>query len=1591
MKHLYTTMVRLFTVCLAVGLYPTLAATAQMTAVSLAGTNVTNSGGYYEYVPPSYAGSKESFPLLIFIHGIGELGNGTTQLPAVLRNGIPKLITNGTFPASFTVQGKSYSFIVVAPQFKKIPAPVDVLSLVNYLKKKYRIDNKRIYVTGLSMGGGVTEDFASAGDAYAKIVAAAVPIAGNMNPRQLPSAPNNVAKYDVPMWFLHNEDDPMVPSQYSKDWVSMIDAYKPAPNPQPKLTIFDAKGHDAWSRAYDPAYKENGMNVYEWMLQYEQGKPVSSPPPPPPPGNKKVMAKPNIGNGMYYTDAMSAFKLNPGDTLCIPAGDYEFIQLGNLVGTAAKPIVITNCGGVVRTGIKTLKTDVSFGIMGGKFLHITGSGTPGIEYGFDVNGKNLIGVKMQGMYLGSGSSDIDVHNFYIHDVGSFIVAKTTQECDNPQFWEGRYVMKNVKIHHIKGRYAAYEGFYIGNTHYIMDYLLCKGIKSHHIQDLEVYDNDLQYMGQDGIQVAMADMGDNRVHNNVVRNYGTNKLDAQSYGMLMGGGSRVKLYDNVVDDGYLPGIALFGSGISYVYNNTVSNVENGEGIQVADKLILEPVTAYIYNNTIYNTGNSGIKIYAYLTTIGHKVYNNLIIEKSLGGSYPTDGIYIRGAQNIKFDYGNNLFSTIANAASVVTNGAGGDLHLTAKSKAIDAGKSVADLGLADDLDGNRRPMNKGFDVGAYEYQGPASPGQGNNSTPVANAGKDITITLPTNTVTLDASASTDADGKISKYAWKQLSGPNNAAITNAAIATTSVTGLAAGTYIFTLTITDDKAATDVDSITVKVNPAVANKAPVANAGANTTITLPVNSVALDGSASKDADGKITKYAWKKLSGPVAGTLSAATLAKTTVTGLVAGTYVFSLTVTDDDNATATANVTVTVNPVVQPNKAPVANAGANTTITLPVNSVALDGSASKDADGKITKYAWKKLSGPVAGTLSAATLAKTTVTGLVAGTYVFSLTVTDDDNATATANVTVTVNPVVQPNKAPVANAGANTTITLPVNSVALDGSASKDADGKITKYAWKKLSGPVAGTLSAATLAKTTVTGLVAGTYVFSLTVTDDDNATATANVTVTVNPVAQPNKAPVADAGGMQSITLPVNTVTLDGSGSKDPDGKIVKYAWKKISGPAAGGIVTNASNARTTVTGFVGGTYTFSLTVTDDDKATSTANVVVRVNNQPPDIAPVANAGPDQTITLPNNAVELDGSGSKDADGRIMKYAWRKLSGPSGGTFTQSNVAVTRATDLVEGTYVLTLTVADDDNVLDTDTMRVVVKPAPVSNRAPVANAGADVTITLPVNSVILNAAASSDADGVITNYQWLKVAGKDVRFSNSQGIINVVSALTEGTYTFELTVTDNKNATAKDRITVRVLPAKTDDNNSNDKAPVARTQGDLTLKLPVQSMNADGNASYAINSTITSYAWKQVYGPLQAIFSAPNASSTKISGMAFPGSYVFELTVTDANNLSSRSTFEVTVLDTEGDAFVPEVMTYPNPAVSTLYFKQRMKNATQGTITIFNISGRAMKSYILPAGDNQQEALDISSLPAGTYILQVVYKDSTYKWSTKFIKAN
>ena len=148
------------------------------------------------------------------------------------------------------------------------------------------------------------------------------------------------------------------------------------------------------------------------------------------------------------------------------------------------------------------------------------------------------------------------------------------------------------------------------------------------------------------------------------------------------------------------------------------------------------------------------------------------------------------------------------------------------------------------------------------------------------------------------------------------------------------------------------------------------------------------------------------------------------------------------------------------------------------------------------------------------------------------------------------------------------------------------------------------------------------------------------------------------------------QSITLPTNTVSLNGNGT-DTDGTISSYSWTKISGPASG-TITNANSASTTVTGLVQGVYQFQLKVTDNNAATGADTVQVTVNAS--NLSPTANAGIDQSITLPVNTVSLNGSGT-DADGSISAYSWTKISGPASGTITNANSASTTVTGLVQG----------------------------------------------------------------------------------------------------------------------------------------------------------------------------------------------------------------------------------------------------------------------------------------------------------------------------
>lgn len=192
-------------------------------------------------------------------------------------------------------------------------------------------------------------------------------------------------------------------------------------------------------------------------------------------------------------------------------------------------------------------------------------------------------------------------------------------------------------------------------------------------------------------------------------------------------------------------------------------------------------------------------------------------------------------------------------------------------------------------------------------------------------------------------------------------------------------------------------------------------------------------------------------------------------------------------------------------------------------------------------------------------------------------------------------------------------------------------------------------------------------------------------------------------NKPPIAIAGPDQVITLPTDSVSLDGSASSDPDGTISNWLWTKVSGPASF-TINNSSVPNTVVKNLIKGGYQFELKVTDNGGLVAKDTVQIIVNDpSQPNRPPVANAGVDQTITLPANSSTVDGSGSTDPDNNIISYAWTKISGPSSFNIVNANTVQTQITNLIQGTYQFELKVTDAGGLFSKDTMQVTVNAQP------------------------------------------------------------------------------------------------------------------------------------------------------------------------------------------------------------------------------------------------------------------------------------------------
>jgi ribosomal protein L14 len=765
----------------------------------------------------------------------------------------------------------------------------------------------------------------------------------------------------------------------------------------------------------------------------------------------------------------------------------------------------------------------------------------------------------------------------------------------------------------------------------------------------------------------------------------------------------------------------------------------------------------------------------------------------------------------------------------------------------------------------------------------------NQKPKANAGDDIAITLPQDSALLDGEGSMDPDGRIVSYDWVKISGPDQVQIMTPSTKKSWLKDLGKGNYVFQLKVTDDKGAIDSAIVKVTVSAVPENQLPQASGGDNVTITLPLDSVLLDGSASSDPDGKIVSYLWKEISGSKAIIISPMS-EKPRVKALVEGNYIFQLKVIDDKGGADSTFVTVTVRPpTTVGNKPPTVTIDKDITIILPLDSVLVDGSGSSDPDGKIVSYLWTKVSGSSKAIITSPASGKTQIIGLVAGNYIFQLKATDDKGAADSAVVRVKVK-AASVNVSPLADGGENQSITLPLDSVLLDGSGSTDSDGSIESYQWKRVSGSIHAQIIAPSKAKTWIKNLTKGTYLFQLKVTDNEGAVDSVLIKITVNVMVK-NQTPEAKTANNVSVTLPINSVSLDGSGSSDPDGKIVSYLWTRISGSSKV-IITSPVSEKTKITDLVKGTYVFQLKVTDNKGAADSTLVKVEVKSMPVNAPPVAATSDNQAITLPLDSVLLDGSGSSDPDGKIVSYLWTKISGSSKAIIISPASEKTEIKDLVKGNYVFQLKVTDDRGAVDSALVQVRVNSTPV-NDPPAASASGNQVITLPLESILLDGSGSSDVDGSIASFQWKRVSGPaQMQFISPSKEKTWVKNLTKGDYVFQLKVIDNKGATDSALVKVRVGAAP-----SKNESPVASAGNNISIVLPVNTVSLDGSISSDPDGKIVSYLWTKISGSSKATIASPTSAKTQVKGLV-AGNYLFQLKVTDNKGATDSALVNVNV---------------------------------------------------------------------------------------------
>jgi hypothetical protein len=648
---------------------------------------------------------------------------------------------------------------------------------------------------------------------------------------------------------------------------------------------------------------------------------------------------------------------------------------------------------------------------------------------------------------------------------------------------------------------------------------------------------------------------------------------------------------------------------------------------------------------------------------------------------------------------------------------------------------------------------------------------------------------------------------------------------------------------------------------------------------------------------DIDNDDLKFAWKQVSGETVQLSSYTSETPSFVAPEVENgkvkILVFELTVTDPYGGSNTDVLRITVMPRNQP---PTADAGPDQTVEKGT-VVRLQGDGS-DPDGDALIFRWSQLDGPLV-TLDDATSRSpsfdTSEISRSSATVRFQLTVSDGFGGLARDSVTIRV--TAERPTLITANAGPDQTVNEGDN-VRLNGSCDDKLKRPVTAT-WSQTLGPFARLSSTSALDPVFVApeipnGPIVPTA-FRLTCYVEGAGTATDLVIIRVKPV---NDAPTADAGPDKN-TLPNRLVYLTGSGT-DPDGDILRYAWKQTSGPEVQLQNANRAEAKFIAPRVSGGaslSLEFELTVTDPSGASANDSAKVTVVSD--NVRASADAGLDQTVDE-QTQVTLFGVGV-DPDSSVLTYNWKQIGGEA-VTLSATDVAqpTFTAPSVANGqikVLVFELRVADESGIPGKDITKVTVLPV---NIPPVVNAGTDQTVEIGETVTLVGTAHDDDNDPL--TYLWTQIDGPSVTLSTTTDLTTTFTApkTTETTrYTFQLIANDGQADSEPSTVTITV-------NGEATKALFANAGRDQTVQK-LTTVTLSGTGSDPLRHALT-FNWRQLTGETVTL-SADNVNRPTFVAPDVPNGQqrllTFEFTVSDpSTGRTAKDTVVITVLPVNTD---------------------------------------------------------------------------------------